>query len=235
VLAVGDAQFQKKCMGKMEEVGKEGRTVLFVSHNTTAIEQLCSSALHLKNGMLHAYESNVRNVITNYLTTPESSVETTEWQIQNNAYANQWFNPNRLALTDSAGKTLTSPIKNDQDAWIWIEGDLKLDDPALQFGYAIYNEGGHLLYWTCTTDTEEDKWIHPKIGINVFKSRLPRQILNEGKYQIEMIVALYSRQWIIQPRINAPSIYIEIRGGLSNSPYWMVKRPGLLAPVNIWE
>ena len=42
VLAVGDAQFQKKCLGKMEEVGKEGRTVLFVSHNMTALKSLCS-------------------------------------------------------------------------------------------------------------------------------------------------------------------------------------------------
>jgi len=45
VLAVGDAQFQKKCLGKMQEVGKEGRTVLFVSHNMGAIERLCSSAI----------------------------------------------------------------------------------------------------------------------------------------------------------------------------------------------
>jgi lipopolysaccharide transport system ATP-binding protein len=50
VLAVGDAQFQKKCLGKMEEVGKEGRTVLFVSHNMGMIESLCSKALFLNHG-----------------------------------------------------------------------------------------------------------------------------------------------------------------------------------------
>jgi lipopolysaccharide transport system ATP-binding protein len=50
VLAVGDAQFQKKCLGKMEEVGKEGRTVLFVSHNMAAIERLCQNTLILKEG-----------------------------------------------------------------------------------------------------------------------------------------------------------------------------------------
>jgi lipopolysaccharide transport system ATP-binding protein len=52
VLAVGDAQFQKKCLGKMEDVGKEGRTVLFVSHNMAAISQLCKSGLMLENGMM---------------------------------------------------------------------------------------------------------------------------------------------------------------------------------------
>ena len=52
VLAVGDAQFQKKCLGKMEDVGKNGRTVLFVSHNMAAIQQLCSSCINLSKGKL---------------------------------------------------------------------------------------------------------------------------------------------------------------------------------------
>src|SRR3989454_6303059 len=52
VLAVGDADFQRKCLGKMEGVAREGRTVLFVSHNTVAIERLCSSALLLRDGRI---------------------------------------------------------------------------------------------------------------------------------------------------------------------------------------
>src|SRR5216110_2888379 len=50
VLAVGDAAFQKKCLGKMGDVAKEGRTVLFVSHNMAAVTQLCRNAIHLQNG-----------------------------------------------------------------------------------------------------------------------------------------------------------------------------------------
>ena len=52
VLAVGDAQFQKKCLGKLQEVGNEGRTVLFVSHNMQAIKQLCSRAILLRSGVM---------------------------------------------------------------------------------------------------------------------------------------------------------------------------------------
>src|SRR5262249_11478881 len=52
VLAVGDAEFQKKCLGKMDEVSKGGRTVLFVSHNMSAIEQLCSRAIWIDSGKL---------------------------------------------------------------------------------------------------------------------------------------------------------------------------------------
>ena len=66
VLAVGDAQFQKKCLGKMEEVGKEGRTVLFVSHNMTAIESLCCKAVCLDEGEIVGF-GDVAGQIENYL------------------------------------------------------------------------------------------------------------------------------------------------------------------------
>lgn len=65
VLAVGDTQFQKKCLGKMEQVGKEGRTVLFVSHNLGAIKSLCSSGIVLSSGNL-IYQGSVNNSISYY-------------------------------------------------------------------------------------------------------------------------------------------------------------------------
>jgi lipopolysaccharide transport system ATP-binding protein len=68
VLAVGDAQFQKKCLGKMEEVGKEGRTVLFVSHNMMAISALCSNAVVLEKGSIKS-QGDVNKQIEVYLKT----------------------------------------------------------------------------------------------------------------------------------------------------------------------
>lgn len=66
VLAVGDAQFQKKCMGKMEDVGKEGRTVLFVSHNMASIQQLCGSGILLRDGVVRE-TGTIEKVIESYL------------------------------------------------------------------------------------------------------------------------------------------------------------------------
>ena len=69
VLAVGDAEFQKKCLGKMNDVSKgEGKTVLFVSHNMQAIKQLCQSSIILKNGTLNSV-GLTEKIIENYLTT----------------------------------------------------------------------------------------------------------------------------------------------------------------------
>ena len=67
VLAVGDAQFQKKCLGKMEEVGRTGRTVMFVSHNMAMISSLCQKALHLESGRIAAI-GDCADVILRYAT-----------------------------------------------------------------------------------------------------------------------------------------------------------------------
>jgi len=66
VLAVGDAQFQKKCLGKMEDIGKEGRTVIFVSHNMGVIESLCNKGLYLKFGQV-SYSGSIQTAINCYL------------------------------------------------------------------------------------------------------------------------------------------------------------------------
>ncbi|MBC7388458.1 MAG: ABC transporter ATP-binding protein [Opitutaceae bacterium] len=67
VLAVGDADFQKKCLGKMQDVNNgEGRTVIFVSHNMAAVNQLCNKALYLKNGTINSY-GETNQIISKYL------------------------------------------------------------------------------------------------------------------------------------------------------------------------
>lgn len=82
VLAVGDARFQKKCLGKMDAVGREGRTVLFVSHNMAAIRTLCSRAIVLKNGQV-VKDEEVETAIGSYLSEGEMSEASIIWDEQN--------------------------------------------------------------------------------------------------------------------------------------------------------
>ena len=67
VLAVGDAQFQHKCLGKMRDVGKQGRTVIFVSHNTGVINSLCNKGIYLNSGCLK-YQGDIQTTVDRYLT-----------------------------------------------------------------------------------------------------------------------------------------------------------------------
>jgi lipopolysaccharide transport system ATP-binding protein len=73
VLAVGDAEFQKKCLGKMEEVGKEGRTVVFVSHNMGAVRQLCEEGIFVQNGKTMSHQS-IEKVIGCYTAQSKSTL-----------------------------------------------------------------------------------------------------------------------------------------------------------------
>jgi lipopolysaccharide transport system ATP-binding protein len=80
VLAVGDAEFQKKCLGKMGDISKgEGRTVLFVSHNMGAIMRLCSRAILLKNGCINGYD-NTNTIIDSYLRSDMGTTAVRRWE-----------------------------------------------------------------------------------------------------------------------------------------------------------
>ena len=75
VLAVGDAEFQKKAIGKMQDISKgEGRTVLFVSHNMAAVKNLCTKGILLENGMIKTY-GEIRYVLDEYQNTNENKSE----------------------------------------------------------------------------------------------------------------------------------------------------------------
>jgi lipopolysaccharide transport system ATP-binding protein len=233
VLAVGDAQFQKKCIGKMDQAGKEGRTVLFVSHNMNAVEQFCTRCLLLDRGIVRKYSNEVRSVIKEYLAKMED--QATEWINPGNQYNNHWFKPLRIYLSDDRSMRLAMPVRNDSEIWVNIEAEVKHADPAITFGYAIYTEDEFLLYWSYQTDMREEEWPKLSEGIIKIKSKLPKRLFNEGTYKIELISSLHFREWLNEPGKNAPSIFLTIQGGLSDSPYWIAKRPGLLAPVIPWK
>jgi lipopolysaccharide transport system ATP-binding protein len=235
VLAVGDAEFQKKCLGKMGEVASEGRTVLFVSHNMNAVEQLCGTCIQLEKGHIIQYSQDVRSVIRQYLLSQSAINNESKWENKYNEYMNRWFVPLLFYIGDKNGEKLVMPVKNNDEMWVYIEGELKENDPALTLGYAIYSEDGNLLYWSYLTDENEDNWSKLKIGKNQLKSKIPKRFLNEGTYRIEFISSLHFRQWICEPGKNTPVIFLTIKGGLSDSSYWIAKRPGLLAPVMNWE
>jgi lipopolysaccharide transport system ATP-binding protein len=235
VLAVGDAGFQKKCIGKMKGVSGEGRTVFFVSHNMNAIEQLCSTCMLLEKGFLKMHTDDVRSTVKEYLFGMENSFNSPEWINRENEFDSPYFTPTRFFIGDENNCALSMPVSNTSDIWIYVEGVVKKANIALQIGYAIYNEDGILLYWSCSTDAQESQWPKLSAGLCRLRTRFPPRFLNEGIYRIELITSLYFQEWLCQPGVKCPQIYLNIQGGLSDSPYWMAKRPGILAPLFNWE
>lgn len=234
VLAVGDAEFQKKCLGKMKEVGKSGRTVLFVSHNMNAVEALCDRAVLMESGRLRVDSRDVRSVIKTHLFGDDSASRFAKWENSGEFPSDGWCRPDSFSICDAKGIPLGMPVANSTDMWMRVELQIDQMDAAFNVGYAIYSEEGYLLYWSFFTDEEPARW--PKFGVGplTLMTRLPSRLLNEGDYRVELLASLHYRKWLLEPGVNAPSLFLNIRGGLSDSPLWMVRRPGLLAPVLPW-
>ena len=236
VLAVGDAEFQKKCLGKMSEVAKAGRTVLFVSHNMSAVEALCHTALLLDKGGIVMADDHVRSVVDRYSAQPQlNGGVSSEWINPGNEFPNPWFKPMRFVFCDHTGRPQQGVSNNNADMWLQIEAEITAIDAALTVGYALYDSNGTLLYWSYQTDQPEPRWPRLAPGRHVLRSQLPARFLNEGAYRAELIGGLHFREWLFQPGAYVPTVSFSIQGGLSDSPYWMAKRPGLMAPVISWE
>ena len=236
VLAVGDVEFQKKCLGKMGEVARGGRTVLFVSHNMNAVQQLCTKAVLLDAGNVRQVSDDVEATTTDYLFgNGKTMLRATEWVNTGGNYDNPYFKPFRFAICDEHGKTVCSPISNNRSVWVQLEGHVEQLDPALQLGYALYTESGQHLYSSYQIDVAEAHWPQLHLGRAYCGVACPAASLNEGTYRLEMIGCLYYRGWLFQPGVNAPSVVLTIQGGLSDSPYWMRPRSGILAPVFEWD
>lgn len=233
VLAVGDAEFQKKCLGKMDEITKtEGRTILFVSHNMEAIKKLCTRTILLKDGKIEKI-GETKEVINEYLN--NKSIAKNTWVNKGNEFNNEWIKISRLYTSTKDLKSLNFSIERKTDTYITIEGEIKKTDSLLTIGYALYNELEELLYWSYQTDTEKKLWPELNNGHFIIKSLIPKTILNKGIYKIKLIGGIHNEKWIFHPDEETPSISFTIEGNLSESPYWVEKRPGIVAPIIPWE
>lgn len=234
VLAVGDVAFQQKCMTHMNQVGADGKTVLFVSHNLGAVEQLCNSIVCLGHGALLEHSYDVSQAIRNYMS--EFGAETiSEWRNQGGHFDNEWFRPLRFFLGDASGGLEDRQyVCVNESFYVYVEGFCNSIDPALQVGIAVYNENNDLLFWSFSTD-DQDGWPKCSLGKNVLGVEIPAYFLNEGVYRIELGVALYQRHWVCEPGNSSPGISLEIKGGFLASHYWTEKRVGLLAPRLHWR
>ncbi|MBN8621545.1 MAG: ATP-binding cassette domain-containing protein [Flavobacteriales bacterium] len=106
VLAVGDAEFQKKCLGKMGDVSKgEGRTVLFVSHNITAVKELCNTGILLKNGLID-YHGNIMETALQYQKSNSSTTEYVFDGVPENAIGNEKISLLEFTVKPVKGKII---------------------------------------------------------------------------------------------------------------------------------
>ena len=235
VLAVGDAEFQKRCLGKMREVAVAGRTVLFVSHSMGSVQTLCNRAIWLENGRVRADGNDVRHITLEYLSRGVDH-GVAEW-ISDSKHPNNGalVVPRAMRLFDRRGDVVRRPVPNEGELTLELQVEVREVDPALAIGYGLFTEDGQVLWYSYQTDEAADRWPKLERGLVRLYSTLPARLLNEGRYRLEYICCLHNRMWLAEPGANVASICFEIQGGLSESPFWMQARGGMLAPVIPWR
>jgi lipopolysaccharide transport system ATP-binding protein len=234
VLAVGDAEFQKKCLGRMEEITGGGRTVLFVSHNMNVVSKLCKSIIVLSEGRTNGITPCVIESISDYLS-PERSQKQTSWENVNEEIESEYITPIKFFARQGERPSETSEFRNDCRISIFVEGIIHKSNSALNAGIAVYAIDGTLLFWSLTTDTPAPFWVSLNPGRFVLTCDIPPHFLNEGTYVVEFIASLHYQAWLLAPGSKVPRLQISIRDGLSDSPIWSERRPGLLAPILKWS
>lgn len=190
VLAVGDAEFQKKCLGKMKDVsGSGGRTVLFVSHNMAAVATLCNKGLLLKNGKVEMFDS-INNVITNYLSHAKIESDgfirfdgTEKERFGEKQYA-KW---NSVELLDEKGNT-TDLFAMGEKMFIKLEADIFKTSDDFEIGIGIGNLHEVFVHYLLST-WEGVSSINQK-GKTEIKVEIPKVLLFPGHYLINIWICI---------------------------------------------
>jgi lipopolysaccharide transport system ATP-binding protein len=178
VLAVGDAEFQKKCLGKMGDVASHGRTIIFVSHNMQAVQSLCKSAMYLKSGML--VDSGPTDlVINNYLNREVKNCLVRKWDKETDAPGND-----KVRLL-SAEITLHNPDNGniiDVNTAFDISFEIynNVENTNLNLSLVLNTTAGVCVFNVTTQPTVLSKGVHTSV------LTIPGKLLNDDVYTISL-------------------------------------------------
>lgn len=223
VLAVGDAEFQKKCLGKMNEVSKgEGRTVLFVSHNMAAVKSLCNKGIVLKNGQV-SYQGSAHAAVANYLSGNSESLNHKKF---GDEYDFKQFQLEEIFINPK-GKTSDEILDEYQELEFNTILNIKDNPERYHLTYVLKNEEGGALFTFSNVNTG----IHLKKGVNHLKCSFPKGFLNIGNYFLDCyIIEDAKRTAFHEPDI----LNFTIQEGQRDFGAWLGKEPGFIKPVFNW-
>lgn len=179
VLAVGDAAFQKKCVDKMQDVGKQGRTILFVSHNMAAVNMLCSRALLIQDGRI-AKTGSPDEVIAAYANSGAGPLAAREWPDSAHAPGGEVARLRAVRIVSREGKVVDAvDIRN--DVGIQMEYEVLNSGFVLLPHYLVYNEQGVMIF---NTHDQDPTWCRRPRPKDTYTSTawIPGNFLSPGRF-----------------------------------------------------
>jgi lipopolysaccharide transport system ATP-binding protein len=223
VLAVGDAEFQKKCLGKMKDVAGHGRTVLFVSHNMTAVKSLCSRVVLMKNGLVledgptetvaHAYQSlEFQETLHRTFEPPLGKEEFEKYGI--------YLKEARIVFDRSQTDVLRVNTPFQIEFCIFSRNDQK----QINLSPHYLGTGGEVIF--AAPSPAQDI----SAGENWFNCEIPSSFFNDGIYTIQLIIVKDSSAVQVVNEALIFEIHEEERRG-----NWFGKWPGVVRPKFEWN
>jgi lipopolysaccharide transport system ATP-binding protein len=226
VLAVGDAEFQKKCLGKMNAVSKgEGRTVLFVSHNMAAVKSLCNKGFILKNGLLQ-YGGNVNEAIKNYLSN-DGEVKGNK-KLFDSSYHFEIFNLNEICLQNNNANFL-DPLVEDKEIELHTIINFKTENPEkYNITYHLYNELGENMFSFSNSLSTQNL----RKGENRISCIFPANFFQSGNFSLAIFIVEDSKSLIFTER---DIITFTVVNGQRKPGVYMGREPGYIRPQFNWK
>jgi lipopolysaccharide transport system ATP-binding protein len=225
VLAVGDAEFQKKAIGKMQDISKgEGRTVLFVSHNMAAVKSLCTRGIVLENGKV-VIDDTIENSISYYLSGGTVVLNSKKFDL---TYDKEMFKLNAISLKNKFRK-IAEPLREDEIIELLTDIDIKGNE-MLRYviTYHLHNEMGEAMF----SFSSGKDGIDLKKGNNQLRCFFPKDFFQSGQYFLSLFVVRDKREAIF---IEKDIISFTIVDGSREIGIYMGKEPGYIKPKFMWE
>jgi lipopolysaccharide transport system ATP-binding protein len=232
VLAVGDAEFQRKCLGKMSDVASAGRTVLFVSHNMSAILRLTERALVLEQGR-KIYEGPTREAVDFYMASGFSQSGERRWLPEEVGLDSAPFEPLALRVVNPHGQVADTMLSI-EPVTLEMEYKLHAPIPGLRVGVYLQTMQGEVVFTSFDTDEGKNfnEYATRPAGHFLSKAHIPANFLNEGQYLLGINASAFRVKRFFQDE-HALAFTVDAMG--APGMHWTEVRLGPVRPRLEWE
>ncbi len=232
VLAVGDAEFQKKCLGKMSDVAQQGRTVLFVSHNMSAILRLTQETLVIDHGKM-LMRGPTTEAVDFYLSEGLTQEGQKIWREDEIASASKPFHPVAVRVLDKQGH-VAETVRSTEPCTIEIEYKLEKSIKGLRVGIYLLTTRGEFIFTSFDTDDikqYENNTVR-KAGNYISRCEIPANLLNEGRYVIGINASTYLIKRYFQ---DDQALLFNVDPSGAPGMQWVETRLGPIRPALKWR